>query len=282
MREMTIKEIQDASLAVLRHIDAFCRQHGIQYFLEYGTLLGAARHNGFIPWDDDADIAMPRPDYERFLKEFLDTPKYKLFAPEKGNSYLHYARVCEMQRTYFQSKNKWTSDSPGVGVDVFPLNGAPNTAYEYDAIATEMIRARNYLWRLRAAKSHRMVFRTDVYGFAKDIVHWCANKYREARFQSLATKTMNKIFLLEKKIDYDKSEKCFLFAMANVREQYLRGYVDKQLYSDVVYHDFCGQEFPMPIGWETRLALEYGDWRIPPPESKRMGHTTNQTMYWRE
>ena len=72
MTEMTIEEIQKVSLEILRHIDSFCREHNIQYFLDSGTLIGAARHKGFIPWDDDMDIRMPRPDYERFISEFVD------------------------------------------------------------------------------------------------------------------------------------------------------------------------------------------------------------------
>ena len=68
--ELSLREVQLASLEILRKIDAVCSQEGIRYWAMYGTLIGAVRHHGFIPWDDDLDIAMPRPDYEKFLSWF--------------------------------------------------------------------------------------------------------------------------------------------------------------------------------------------------------------------
>ena len=67
-RSISIEEIKKIETDILDEVVAFCNQNGLRYFLAYGTLLGAVRHKGFIPWDDDIDIHMPRPDYERFLK----------------------------------------------------------------------------------------------------------------------------------------------------------------------------------------------------------------------
>ena len=73
MSELSLKEIQSQSLEVLQTVHEFCVAEGIQYSLAYGTLIGAIRHKGFIPWDDDIDIIMPRPDYERFPTTTLIT-----------------------------------------------------------------------------------------------------------------------------------------------------------------------------------------------------------------
>ena len=67
-REIHIQELKQLMLLILEDIDSFCRSNGINYFLAYGTLIGAVRHKGFIPWDDDIDIWMPRPDYMRFME----------------------------------------------------------------------------------------------------------------------------------------------------------------------------------------------------------------------
>ena len=104
MREMTLKEIQQVSLGILKDIHKFCVEHDIQYSLCYGTLLGAIRHKGFIPWDDDIDITMPRPEFDRFIKSYQSEKGYRLFAAENNDGdtevSVPFARVCEMQRTF--------------------------------------------------------------------------------------------------------------------------------------------------------------------------------------
>ena len=123
MKSLTIEEIHEETLRVLQVVHEFCVSRGIRYMLHGGTLIGAIRHQGFIPWDDDADVSMPRPDYERFIREFPDSESFKVFAPEKDNCALLYGRICEMKRTYLKSKMAWCDDSPGIGVDIFPLDG---------------------------------------------------------------------------------------------------------------------------------------------------------------
>ena len=92
MRELTLEEIQSESLQILSVIDSFCTENNISYSLGYGALIGAVRHQGFIPWDDDIDILMTRPNYQRFIKLFsvdesIKKCGLKLFAPELGNCF---------------------------------------------------------------------------------------------------------------------------------------------------------------------------------------------------
>ena len=70
MEELTLRQMQEGALNILKKLDGICREQGLRYFLFYGTLIGAIRHKGFIPWDDDLDVAMPRPDFDR-LVEYL-------------------------------------------------------------------------------------------------------------------------------------------------------------------------------------------------------------------
>ena len=156
MKQMTTKDIQQVCLEILKDVHEFCVKNNIKYTLQGGSLLGAIRHGGFIPWDDDIDIAMPRPDYDRFCKTYHSDNPYKLvcFENDKENCFVGYARVCETEKTYVDcSMFPWTNYSVGVWIDVFPLDGA------LDDYSSEEKRNKE-IWRmwansLRVRRSYR-------------------------------------------------------------------------------------------------------------------------------
>lgn len=98
MKEMTLREVQLFELGIRKDVHEFCMANHINYSLAYGTLIGAIRHKGFIPWDDDIDIVMPRPDYDRFCRTYKSQAGYEIFSPIQGNSYLGYTRVCDFKK----------------------------------------------------------------------------------------------------------------------------------------------------------------------------------------
>lgn len=124
---LTAEERKDIVLGLLDAFDAFCSQHGLEYVLGYGTALGAVRHNGFIPWDDDADVCMPRESYERFLELWHDTPGIRLYAPDRGIDYLWATARLADTRTVCDEDNVHPHFRMGVFMDVFPIDSLPNS-----------------------------------------------------------------------------------------------------------------------------------------------------------
>ena len=102
-KEINVEELKQIQLNILKFVDKFCKENNLKYYLAYGTLLGAVRHKGYIPWDDDIDIIMFREDYEKFVTTFKDV-NYKVFATEVNSKYPYpFAKVGDT-RTYFEEE----------------------------------------------------------------------------------------------------------------------------------------------------------------------------------
>lgn len=126
-KEEYLKKIHEVEVEILDEIVRICNLHKLNYYLIGGTLLGAVRHKGFIPWDDDLDIVMPRNDYDKFCKlcQFELDEKYMLHNIDTDKKYwLPFAKI-RKKNTLFNEKNISTIDAPkGIYVDIFPLDNA--------------------------------------------------------------------------------------------------------------------------------------------------------------
>lgn len=127
MRAMTLEEMKAVELEIMDEIDAICRQHGLTYFLGYGSVLGAVRHGGFIPWDDDMDVIMPRDDYEQLIAHFdkwRTSKNYALTFCRNDTSVYQFVKIIDT-RTSVKERYVSASYKTGVWVDIFPLDGIP-------------------------------------------------------------------------------------------------------------------------------------------------------------
>ena len=126
MKQMTTDEIKKVQLDILIYVDKICKDNNIKYSLAYGTLIGAIRHKGFIPWDDDIDIVLKRSEYERLLEVLYkdDNSKYMIFSMKDEGYFYPYAKVGDLD-TIIREKNWPDIQNLGVNIDVFPVDYVP-------------------------------------------------------------------------------------------------------------------------------------------------------------
>lgn len=284
MTQMSVDEIHAVNLGILKHIHEFCTAHNIKYMLGYGTLIGAVRHKGFIPWDDDADIVMLREDYDKFLVEYEDSEKYRLYAPEKKNSLLIYGRVCEMKETFFKARTPWALDgAPGVGVDVFPLDFLPDDSkksaefqdgvYAMELSVLSLRVSACYsprFWRMSRANS---VVR-NAKNFVHILLHWIKVPYCRIKLKRTIMDVLRTIRGL-------RSIRSGYVGNLNVPIYSAKERMPTQWFDACHLAEFCGERFFIPTEYGKILTNYYGDYMKLPQEDKRGGHASWQAMMWR-
>lgn len=135
----SVHEIQAQLFPVFQAFDRLCREEGLRYYLLGGTMLGAVRHRGFIPWDDDIDLYMTRPNYERFIKTFGTRKNLKLIAGQE--SYIAFARICDTEQTTTQTVLPWTKvKGTGIWIDLFPIDPIDDDKAVYQDKLKEALR----------------------------------------------------------------------------------------------------------------------------------------------
>ncbi len=133
MREIGLKEMQRIELDILLAFDALCKKYGLRYYIDGGTLLGAMCYEGFIPWDDDIDIKMPRPDYKRFILLAEELPMHiRLELPSKEKCEHLFAKLTDARTLLIENPGA-AQKCCGIYVDIFPMDGYPNDGRKREA-----------------------------------------------------------------------------------------------------------------------------------------------------
>lgn len=254
-----IKELQAYSLEILLAVDEFCKQNNITYYLGEGTLLGAIRHNGFIPWDDDIDILMPRQDYERFinLAQFLLPNNYYLDCMETNPNYWVIGAKVKLTKAtkYEQTKVKKLSKYCGPYIDIFPLDYVPESSSFMQLFQGYKIKAlrRTLFFKTRYSINFNRKFNIILFLFSKIVTV----KFIHKRIKNNMTKYNN------------KDDNQYMISYASYYSA-AKQTVHKSVYDNTRVHVFEGYEFPVPAKAECLLTAIYGDYIILPDESKRI------------
>lgn len=254
MKKIGIDEQRKIQTDILSDVAMFCEAHDIKYFLAYGTLLGAIRHKGYIPWDDDIDIWMPEPDYERFLSEY-NSEKYKVIHSGNSDNYnLFFAKVHD-ERTRFQESYTAENDY-GVFIDIFPLHGfSGHWQYKRIQYALCLIRVKNSFWNSRKSLSKKI---TNVFG--KCLLYILSKKS--------IVKYMERVL---REVPYEDSEWIHSF-MVNAKP------FKKEDFEESIFVEFERKKFRAPFQYDKILTTIYGDYMKLPPESDRV--LKHQAKVW--
>lgn len=252
-----MKSIQKVQLEIAQVLADICERNNIRYFLAYGTLLGAVRHDGFIPWDDDIDIMMPYPDLLKFEEACrTELPEgYFYQSPATDPEYnLTIMRLCKDNTVMLEERMANKNIHHGVFVDIYPLYGAASGSARKKQVFRAMKRAL-YMWG-EPTKNHGLVMRLGTGAML-------AFKTKKGR-KKAADKLFKKIAL-----DYDASE---YVSVLDSRTETMRIAYKKEWFGDGIKHKFEDTEFVIPQNADEVLRIYYGDYMILPPEEKRKPH----------
>ncbi|PAF51942.1 LicD family protein [Helicobacter sp. 13S00477-4] len=278
MEEDLLKKIQQKTLDVAKEFKRVCEKYNLRYFMSCGTLLGAVRHKGFIPWDDDMDFYMPRSDYEKLVS--LDMQDFKngthnIF--EKKFIFKHWDKTqnfiwnfakledtttTAIESTIAENNIKYKS---GIGIDIFILDGGGDDLLKakkhFKNLSKYAGRRYEKYWKSKAPEKNKFPI--------KQIKQIILSIRSSLVFQPVLDYFKNKTKKAVLKYDFDQSQ---IIACAFVLLVYPNALHYLNDFLPTIMLDFEDTQFPAPANYKIYLERLYGDYMTPPPITERTGH----------
>lgn len=257
LSEADLRELQQILLGMLIDVATVCDELEIPFFLGEGTLIGAIRHQGFIPWDDDLDLYMVRPDYERFLRQapLLLGSRYRLQHPTTVENYwstFAKVRLVDGPQRFRQAHITHLTDDAGPLIDIFPLEYVPRDR------GLQLTLQSGYLRLLRGYLVQKLAIEPAT-GPIKRVLR-AASPLLSLRF-------------LHRQIDrtlrrHGDAPQPYLAALATFHPLSSQ-VVPANTFASQEWVTFEGHQMPVPVGYDQVLTTIYGDYRTPPPPAER-------------
>lgn len=267
MKEVTPEECKKLQLNILINVAKFCDDHNIKYSLAYGTLIGAIRHKGFIPWDDDIDIIMMRDDYERFVDTYKDD-YYQLIHGENMSNHLHVV-VSDMSTKleFIENLNDKHYYKGGLWIDVFPIDYVSDNG--------------GHFWRQR--KLIRRLYLMQRYGEFPDAMISRSKSRVEKLIKKVFSKCMHPFVGILGRLVHSlmlSHHKIKTNTVGDLSLWYLKwpSFPAKYM-NEFVKVDFEGHSFCVMKEYDAFLRAIYGDYMTPPPVSQQIPKHSYKTYY---
>lgn len=249
MSDKQLKKLQLNILEILKYIDEFCKKNDIQYYAVYGTCIGAIRHKGFIPWDDDIDIAMTKENYDKFCQLFSksDTGKYFLQTKETDKEYdLDFAKIRDTSVTLIQQGTQDKNMVFGTYVDIFPLTGVPDN---------KILKKIQKINRAFYLSTDKKIIKN---GFFQKVFEIVCKIFGKENIKKYCYNQMMK---------YDcGSSQYWMSGFASLYEENIH---PSYYYGEPLYVDFEDTKIPVPQEYDKYLRKIYGDYMVPPNKEQR-------------
>ena len=250
MKKEDLDKAKKIELEVMDYLDKICKKYDIKYYLFWGTLLGAIRHKGFIPWDDDIDVAMMPDDYNKFLEVMKNENSDKYYLQNIENTkYCNFtfSKIRKYKTTMVEEELNYLPFGKGINVDIFPL-------YKYPKNKLGQMRF-NYRFRLANLLLNRDV---KLGGIKGKLIHCFLHLIPRSLNNKIIIRKLNKLLKYNKDFDeyYIRQGKLF----------------KKEWFSEDITLPFEDKKYKAPSGYDGILTRLYGDYMTPPPKDKRYGH----------
>lgn len=264
-QEMSIREVQLSCIDMVRAFDAFCRENGITYYLSGGTMLGAIRHKGFIPWDDDVDIMLPRADYEKLLSLGFEHEHFRFYHLKNTPDYARpWGRITDT-RTEQVSQVYFKGDTRAVFIDVMPIDGLP----ESDFITKLHYMRMRFLDALNKGAKRNFIEEKERLAFLKRLT-----------MKLIGVKGARRIAVRIDKLAGKRPFEGSAYRGVSVVSHYgVKEKLKAEVFAENIDVEFEGMQLMLFAGYESYLKNIYGDYMQLPPEEKRV--ITHRTRYRR-
>lgn len=259
--QTNLRAYQAAELEILLEFQRVCKQLGLRYYLTAGTLLGAVRHKGFIPWDDDIDVAMPREDFDRFANHANTAlaPEYLFQDSRTEPLYPYYFAKLRKRGTQVKEPILQSIDmEQGIYIDIFPLDVCPDHNWRALLLFKGM--------ELLTCAILSRVSREFTCGYQKRCVRlaWAILRKLPTKLLFWGREALRRLSA----VGTSGRRLCTVGGHHGFpRETYAA-----EWFQSTVELEFEGHCFPSPAGWAELLRSMYGNYMTPPPEQERQGH----------
>ncbi len=256
-----LRELQLCELEALKFFDEFCRRHDLTYYLCGGCLIGAVRHKGFIPWDDDTDVLMPRPDYEKFLELYKKENPSERFVLVNDDD-VHYsgnifATLNDTDHTMVKEYQQNMDTPHGIPLDIFPIDGLADGRIQ---------RLIQYVWVMIYSLFRAQIVPKNQGGLiafgSKVLLTIFRGRRLRYKIWKFAEKRMTRYH-------FDESENVAEFCAGFY---FMKKVYPRHIYDDKVELEFEGEKFFAMKGYDEYLHIPFGDYMELPPEEERLPH----------